>query len=98
MEQQKLIARKRLTYNHRKLAAGDEFYAPALHALLLVAQNKARSAPPPVTAYGQGGYFSGKSRMTDLREQAGALGIEIDGRWGERRLAAEIELARSARR
>lgn len=29
-----------------------------------------------------------------LREEAAALGIDVDGRWGERRLRHEIELAR----
>lgn len=34
--------------------------------------------------------------IEDLREEAKALGIEIDGRWGEKRLRAEIDQALKA--
>lgn len=33
-----------------------------------------------------------------LREQAEGLGIEVDGRWGDRRIAREIDAVRNAKR
>lgn len=81
---QKLIARKRMTYNHRKLQAGDEFEALPLHADILILRRKAELAPT--------------GKPPSLRDEAEALGIEVDGRWGDRRLQAEIDLARAARR
>ena len=34
--------------------------------------------------------------MDDLRKQAEELGIEVDGRWGEKKLRAEIDAALEA--
>lgn len=82
-----MIARRRMTYNHRMLQAGDEFDVLSdTHAEILVLRRKARRRVAVADV---------PAAPVSLRDEALSLGIAVDGRWGDRRLKAEIDLARS---
>lgn len=82
---QKLIASKTMRYATRMLSAGDDFTASARDARLLIALKRAAPYVPPAP----------EPMIEQLREQAVALGIDVDKRWGDRRLKEEIEKARA---
>lgn len=73
----KMIALKAM----RRLRPGDEFEVRrSTEARVLIALGKAKEAPPP-------------EPREILREQAEAVGVDVDGRWGEERLKEEIAAA-----
>lgn len=64
-----------------RLRPGDEFEVRrSTEARVLTAIGKAKEAPPP-------------EPREILREKAEAVGVEVDGRWGEDRLKDEIAAA-----
>ena len=76
-----MTATKAFRYGTRALKAGDEFTASRADARVLEAIGRAtaaRVAPPT---------------LDELRAQAASLGIELDNRWREARLTAEIAAA-----
>jgi len=97
-------------YGTRRLEAGDEYEAPAERAIALVAERKAdfakgkkpAAAPPPAPAPSVPHYdpepkpepAETPASLDSLRLQATQLGINVDGRWGERRLQQEIAEAK----
>lgn len=88
-----LIATRALTYGTRRLTAGDAFQARPRDARILLAIGKARvpaaePAEPPAV--------DDDDDLDALRAEAAELGVEVDGRWKEKRLRAEIEKARGA--
>lgn len=96
---QKLIATRPFTYATRHLVPGDVFDARPADARLLLAIKKARAVrdpvrldPPPasVTRLVQ---QEGGEDIDKLRADAEALNIAVDGRWGVKRLQAEIDKA-----
>ncbi len=104
----RLIAIKPHKYGTRHLTAGDEYDAPARHALALLASKKARFAaaasprppakPPPQSlppAPLPEPAVAARMDTEQLRIEAERLGIEVDGRWGVPRLQHEIEVAKA---
>lgn len=101
----KLIATRSLKkYGTRRMQAGDEFDATPRHAKWLFAVRKAKDArreagtlppPPPAVARMLGSEHSEQPHpeRDALRENAEALGVDVDGRWGADRLREEIEKA-----
>jgi hypothetical protein len=93
-----LITVKPHKYGTRHLTAGDEYEAPARHALTLVAAKKARYAPECAAtkkpAPIEPTLVASVERNENLRAGAERLGIEVDGRWGTIRLQEEIRKAR----
>lgn len=85
----KLIASRAMRYGTRALRAGDEFEASRRDARLLVAIGRASEAkePEPVKP-------EPEDDIEALREEAQALGVHVDGRWGAKRLRDEIAKAR----
>ena len=77
----RLIARKPHTYGTRRLQAGEEFDIADSYGRTLLFMRLARRAGPP----------KGEDEMPRLRADAQALGIDVDLRWGAKRLRAEIE-------
>jgi hypothetical protein len=94
----RLIATKPMTYATRRLQAGDAFDAPARDARVLLAIRKAKAAgeaapspeapEPPAPAE--------DADLEALRAEAERLGIDVDGRWGAKRLRSEIGRATKA--
>jgi hypothetical protein len=80
----RLIAEKNHFYGTRRLRAGDEYEATDVDASLLVAVLMARYAPDKPSA----------DELEELRAEAEALGVRVDGRWGPVRLNYEIKMAR----
>ena len=78
----RLIAIKPNTYGTRHLQAGDEFEIGDRYARTLLVTGLAKVA-------------GGKpDDLIELRAAAQTLGIDVDKRWGARRLQAEIDMAR----
>jgi hypothetical protein len=80
----RLVALKSNSYGTRRLKAGDEFDIDDTYATALLFTGLARRAGPPKI----------DEDVIRLRADAQALGIDIDKRWGVRRLQAEIEAKR----
>jgi len=92
----KLVALKRMTYNTRHLVAGDAFDSNDRDARILIGTKKAMAAPPPTPPPPRPAPPP-RSRPQDdepdigeLQAKARALGVEVDNRWGARRLQSEI--------
>ena len=94
-------------YGTRRLEAGDEYEAPAEEAIALVANRRAdfakarkpaatapESKPEPVREP-EPEPIETPDSIDKLRLEATQLGINVDGRWGARRLQHEIEQAKS---
>lgn len=105
---QKLIAAKNMRYNTRQLKAGDEFEASSRDARILIGIKKARastaqlvSTEPPKpsvqTVHTVQPTVHASTSIEHLRRQASEMGIEVDNRWGARRLQVEIGRKRSER-
>jgi hypothetical protein len=77
----RLVAIKPNTYGTRRLQAGDEFDIGDQYARTLLFMGLARRA----------GGNQVDETVIKLRADAQALGIDVDKRWGARRLQAEIE-------
>ena len=91
----KLIASKKMTYNTRRLVAGDEFDAKEIDAKILIYRKKAKQytapvAPQPEPAQTPETIYS-SDYIEQLRQNARDIGIDVDNRWGSRRLKIEIE-------
>lgn len=87
----KLIALKKMTYSTRHLVAGDPFDAKDMDARILVGTKKAMAATPPRIQ-------EVRPNVPDieaLRATAKSLGIDVDNRWGIRRLQSEIDRKRA---
>lgn len=80
----RLVALKSNTYGTRRLQAGQEFDIADQYAQALLFTGLARRAGPPKV----------DEDLAGLRADAQALGIDVDKRWGARRLQAEIEAKR----
>jgi hypothetical protein len=100
----KLIAIKPMRYDTRRLLAGDEFEASNSHGRLLVGIRKAiaspyrvpgRVAPIPPDLAARITQRNERDELECMRDQAKAAGIEIDNRWGVKRLQTEIEKVQS---
>jgi len=78
----KLTANKRFHYNTRRLMAGDEFDADDRHARTLVAAQLASHADAELPDM---------TNIDSLRAHAARRGVNVDRRWGVRRLRSEIE-------
>lgn len=89
-----LIATKPMTYATRRLKAGDPFRANRRDARILRAIGKAADAPARVPQARQA--EAAQSPLDTLRLQAGAIGVAVDGRWGEARIQQEIEMRKSS--
>ena len=96
-----LQANKRLTYATRRLQPGDQFDAAEKHGRLLVALGMAEVAAPAklVAKFAEEHLMAATDLPDDnsldtLRMKAEDLGVDVDKRWGAKRLAAEIEQAR----
>lgn len=79
-----MTATRAFRYGTRALKAGDEFTASRADARVLEAIGRAapaQAAKPP--------------SLDDLRAQATALGVDVDNRWRESRLMAEIAAAQN---
>ncbi len=95
----KLTARRSFTYATRHLVAGDVFEAPDIHGIILIARRKAKPAEeklisqPPVVNVILGGWgpYDEDVDPVKLRQVAESRGITVDGRWGAKRLQAEID-------
>lgn len=90
---QKLTATRPMRYATRALQAGDEFEASRQDARVLTALGRARpaqEAAPRDDDAGDGG-------MDALRAEAEAAGVDVDKRWGEKRLRTEIAKATEGR-
>jgi hypothetical protein len=75
-------ATKPFRYATRALAAGETFEANRRDARTLAAIGKAREIEP-------------KENVDGLREEALALGIKVDKRWGADRIREEIKWAQN---
>lgn len=71
-----LIATKKLRYGGRNFTPGEAFTAINRDGRILVGIKKAKEAPP--------------DDLAALRATAKRLGINVDMRWGARRLREEI--------
>lgn len=80
---QPMTATKAFRYATRNMVAGDEFEASRTDARVLAAIGKAEYRVEATA-----------DPLDDLRAEATALGIEVDGRWGEARLQKEIKAAK----
>ncbi len=92
----KLTARRSFTYATRHLVAGDVFEAPDIHGIILIARRKAKPAEeklitPPVVHAGVLAAVDDDFDLVRLRYIAESRGIAVDGRWGAKRLQAEID-------
>ena len=99
----KLVATKSMTYNTRRLLPGDVFEARERDARILIGIRKAQaSSSPPIPLRGPSQEATpvedpgADDDMEALRSQAESLGIEVDRRWGVKRLRAEISRAEKA--
>jgi len=90
-------------YGTRRLEAGDEYEAPAEEAIALVANRRAdfakgkKKEPPAPTVMHhepEPEPVETPDSLDKLRLEATQLGIDVDGRWGARRLQYEIEQAK----
>ncbi len=102
-----LIAIKPFKYANRALKSGDLFNAGRADARILTTLRKARAvrepsriAPPPSAVAAQIQQSSAAPQTAErsediekLRADAEALNIAVDGRWGAKRLQAEIDKA-----
>lgn len=101
----RLIATKEFRYDTRMLAPGDVFHANERDARLLVGIKKAKESrepgkidPPPADVAQKISEIVGEpvipvvdgDDMDALRAEAAEAGIDVDKRWGAKRLAAEI--------
>jgi hypothetical protein len=104
----KLIATKRLRYRTRALAVGERFEAPDREAWILAyvtkkakfAEDEPTPAPKPVSAPPPAPphvVMPEDRELEQLRATARRLSIDVDNRWGARRLEAEIAAKRSPR-
>lgn len=101
-----LIAARPLTYATRRLQAGDVFEAPERDARVLVAIRKAKRPDPvaapadippaPPASVDDEAHHGDESDLDALRAEAEALGVEVDRRWKQARLAKEIAAAKPA--
>lgn len=87
-----LIATKGQRYGTRMLSAGEPFSASGPNSRLLIALKRAKPAggrevPEPAAS---------EDDIDALREKAESLGVDVDRRWGERRLKDEITKASDA--
>ena len=105
-----LKALKPHLYGTRRLEAGDEYEAPTEEAIALVANGRAGfakakkkpEAAAPVTPepapqpepQPEPEPIETPDSIDKLRLEATQLGINVDGRWGARRLQYEIEQAK----
>ncbi len=80
----RLVALKSNSYGTRRLQAGEEFDIPDRYARTLLFTGLARRVVLPKV----------DEDLAGLRADAQALGIDVDKRWGARRLQAEIEAKR----
>ncbi len=92
----KLTARRSFTYATRHLVAGDVFEAPDIHGIILIARRKAKPAEeklitPPVVRAEVSVAYDDDADLVRLRTVAESRGITVDGRWGAKRLQAEID-------
>jgi hypothetical protein len=106
MKMRRMMAVKPHKYGTRHLTAGEEYEAPARHALALLASKKARyaaeasprppgklppqSLPPAPLPEPAVAARMETDPLDELRGQAHRLGIEVDRRWGAVRLQLEI--------
>lgn len=92
----RLVALKRMTYNTRRLVAGDVFEASNKDARILVGVKRAEAAPPPSPPLPRPRPAPPppppppEPDLDQLRATARSLGIVVDNRWGARTLQAEI--------
>lgn len=87
----KMVALKPFRYATRALRAGDPFDASRMDARTLEAIGKARIyVEPPKPAPKP----KAEDDLDALREEAEKAGVDVDGRWGEARLKAEIAKAK----
>jgi hypothetical protein len=77
-----LIATKSFRYAGRALQPGSSFRARNRDGRILVAIKKAMPFPERNAR---------ETELTKLRSEATALGLDVDMRWGARRLKAEID-------
>ena len=105
-----LTASRVLTYNTRRLQPGDTFDASTRDARVLVAIKKATWSKPKVEAAPEApaetagppaapdpeAPAADEAALDALRAAAEALGIKVDGRWKQARLAKEIAAAKPA--
>lgn len=87
----KLMALKTMRYRTRRMLPGDIFDCP--NEALAVAFTRLRRAalytpPSPIVETGEPPPPS--DDLESLRAHARSIGIDVDGRWGMRRLQAEI--------
>jgi hypothetical protein len=94
----RLIATKPMTYATRRLQAGDAFEAPRRDARILLAIRKAKTAgeASPAPQAPEAPAPAEDADLEALRAEAERLGIDVDGRWGAKRLRAEIDRASKA--
>lgn len=95
---QKMIALKPFRYGSRALVAGDPFDASRRDARLLEAVSRARRyvPEPEVKAEDKPMAKAGDAEIDVLRARAAELGVEVDNRWRDKRLAEEIAKAAKA--
>lgn len=106
-----LVATQILTYNTRRLQPGDTFDASTRDARILVAIKKAKHPAPeqapkpepvakapelPPALAEDDAPLSDDADLEALRTEATTLGIEVDRRWKQARLAKEIAAAKPA--
>lgn len=107
----RLIATKEFRYDTRMLAPGDVFQANDRDARLLVGIKKAKESrepgkidPPPAAVVQKIAEIVGEpvtpepavDDLDALRADAEAAGVDVDKRWGAKRLNAEIAATKAA--
>lgn len=90
---QKLTATRPMRYATRALQAGDEFEASRQDARVLTALGRARPAQAVAPQDGD----DAPDPLDALRAEAEAAGVDVDKRWGEKRLRTEIAKATEGR-